>query len=389
MKNILTLNSISPVINDVFSDDYNVGNDVKKPVGIMLRSFKMHDYALDKNTVAVARAGAGVNNIPIEEYAKEGVVVFNTPGANANAVKELVICALLLGSRKIADSLDWVKTLKGQGEEVSKLVEKGKSQFAGTEIQGKKLGIIGLGAIGALVANAALALNMEVIGYDPYLSVDAALRLSRHAKVVKDLDELIKSSDYITLHIPYIASQNKGFINAEFIGKMKDGAVIVNCARGELADSNAIIDAINSGKLSRYVTDFPSDELIGVNNIVCIPHLGASTEEAENNCAVMAAEQLVDYIENGNIKNSVNYPSCVMPRTTKYRLVVLHKNIKNILAQITSVVGGEGINIANLSNQSKGDYAVTILDVEKSVPDSAIADLSKLADVIKVRYLAK
>ena len=389
MKNILTLNSISPVINDVFSDDYNVGNDVKEPVGIMLRSFKMHDYTLDKNTVAVARAGAGVNNIPIEEYAKEGVVVFNTPGANANAVKELVICALLLGSRKIADSLDWVKTLKGQGEEVSKLVEKGKSQFAGTEIQGKKLGIIGLGAIGALVANAALALNMEVIGYDPYLSVDAALRLSRHAKVVKDLDELIKSSDYITLHIPYIASQNKGFINAEFIGKMKDGAVIVNCARGELADSNAIIDAVNSGKISRYVTDFPSDELIGVNNIVCIPHLGASTEEAENNCAVMAAEELVDYIENGNIKNSVNYPSCVMPRTTEYRLVVLHKNIKNILAQITSVVGGEGINIANLSNQSKGDYAVTVLDVENAVPDSAIADLSKLADVIKVRYLAK
>ena len=389
MKNILTLNSISPVINDVFSDDYNVGNDVKEPVGIMLRSFKMHDYTLDKNTVAVARAGAGVNNIPIEEYAKEGVVVFNTPGANANAVKELVICALLLGSRKIADSLDWVKTLKGQGEEVSKLVEKGKSQFAGTEIQGKKLGIIGLGAIGALVANAALALNMEVIGYDPYLSVDAALRLSRHAKVVKDLDELIKSSDYITLHIPYIASQNKGFINAEFIGKMKDGAVIVNCARGELADSNAIIDAVNSGKISRYVTDFPSDELIGVNNIVCIPHLGASTEEAENNCAVMAAEELGDYIENGNIKNSVNYPSCVMPRTTEYRLVVLHKNIKNILAQITSVVGGEGINIANLSNQSKGDYAVTVLDVENAVPDSAIADLSKLADVIKVRYLAK
>ena len=389
MKNILTLNSISPVINDVFSDGYNVGNDVKEPVGIMLRSFKMHDYTLDKNTVAVARAGAGVNNIPIEEYAKEGVVVFNTPGANANAVKELVICALLLGSRKIADSLDWVKTLKGQGEEVSKLVEKGKSQFAGTEIQGKKLGIIGLGAIGALVANAALALNMEVIGYDPYLSVDAALRLSRHAKVVKDLDELIKSSDYITLHIPYIASQNKGFINAEFIGKMKDGAVIVNCARGELADSNAIIDAVNSGKISRYVTDFPSDELIGVNNIVCIPHLGASTEEAENNCAVMAAEELVDYIENGNIKNSVNYPSCVMPRTTDFRLVVLHKNIKNILAQITSVVGGEGINIANLSNQSKGDYAVTVLDVEKAVPDSAIADLSKLADVIKVRYLAK
>lgn len=387
MKKILTLNSISPVINDVFDDSYEVGSEVKDPVGIMLRSFKMHDYALSEETVAVARAGAGVNNIPIEEYAKSGVVVFNTPGANANAVKELVVTALLLGSRKIVDAIEWTKTLKGQGEEVGKLVEKGKSKFAGTEVQGKKLGVIGLGAIGALVANAALALNMEVIGFDPYLSVDAALRLSRHVSVVKNLEELISSCDYITIHIPYIAAQNKGFINAELIEKMKDGAVIINCARGELVNNADIIAAVNSGKISRYVVDFPSDELIGIDNIVCIPHLGASTEEAENNCAVMAARQLIDYIENGNIVNSVNYPSCSMPRSTDYRLVILHKNIQNILAQITTAVANEGINIANLSNQSRGDYAVTILDVEKPVSDAAIEDLKKVAGIIRIRNI--
>ena len=387
MKKILTLNSISPVINDIFDKSYEVGSEVKDPVGIMLRSFKMHDYALSESTVAVARAGAGVNNIPTDEYAKKGVVVFNTPGANANAVKELVIAALLLGSRKIVDAIEWTKTLKGKGEEVGKLVEKGKSQFAGIEIQGKKLGVIGLGAIGALVANSAIALNMEVIGYDPFLSVDAALRLSRHVKVVKDLDELIKSCDYITIHIPYIAASNKGFINAEFIGKMKDGAVIINCARGELADNAAIIDGIKSGKLSRYVVDFPSDELIGIDNIVCIPHLGASTEEAENNCAAMAAKQLIDYIENGNIVNSVNYPTCFMQRSTEFRLVILHKNIQNILAQITTAVAGEGINIANMSNKSKGDYAVTILDVEKAVSDHAIEGLKKVDGIIRIRVI--
>ncbi|MBO4594958.1 MAG: 3-phosphoglycerate dehydrogenase [Clostridia bacterium] len=387
MKKILTLNSISPVINDVFDDSYEVGSEVKDPIGIMLRSFKMHDYALSESTVAVARAGAGVNNIPTDEYAKKGVVVFNTPGANANAVKELVIAALLLGSRKIVDAIEWTKTLKGQGEEVGKLVEKGKSKFAGIEIQGKKLGVIGLGAIGALVTNAAIALNMEVIGYDPFLSVEAALRLSRHVKVVKNLDELISSCDYVTIHIPYIAAQNKGFINAEFISKMKDGADIINCARGELADNAAILDAVKSGKLSRYVVDFPSDELIGVENIVCIPHLGASTEEAENNCAEMAARQLVDYIENGNIVNSVNYPTCTMPRSTDFRLVILHKNIQNILAQITTTVGGEGINIANMTNKSKGDYAVTILDVEKAVSDHAIEGLEKVEGIIKIRVI--
>lgn len=387
MKNILTLNAISPVINDVFDTSYNVASDAEQPVGIMLRSFKMHGYPLSEQTLAVARAGAGVNNIPVEEYAEKGVVVFNTPGANANAVKELVISALLLGSRKIVDSVKWVDTLKGKGEEISKLVEKGKSQFVGGEISGKSLGVIGLGAIGAQVANAAIGLGMDVFGYDPFLSVNAALKLSRHVNVVKELDEIIKNCDYITIHIPYIASQNKGFINAGVIRKMKDGAVIINCARGELVENADVIKAAESGKIARYFTDFPADELIGVKNVICTPHIGASTPEAEDNCAVMAAKELIDFIENGNIVNSVNYPACSMPRTTACRLLILHKNVTNILAQITGTVGSEGINIANLSNQSKGDYAVTMIDTDADVPDRALKHISALEGIIRVRII--
>lgn len=387
MKNILTLNSISPVINDILDEKYNVASDLENPVAIMLRSFKMHDYVLDKNTIAIARAGAGTNNIPVDEYAKQGVVVFNTPGANANAVKELVLCALFLGSRKIVDAIDWVKTLKGQGDEVGKLVEKGKSNFVGGEILGKKFGVIGLGAIGAQVANSASKLGMQVYGYDPFLSVNNALKLSTQVKVVKELDEIIKNCDYITLHIPYIASQNKGMINAGLLRKMKDGVVIINCARGELVDNADMIKAVESNKVGRYICDFPSDEIIGVNNIICIPHLGASTPEAEDNCAVMAAKQLVDYIENGNVVNSVNYPSCALPRSTPYRLTILHKNISNILAQITGVVGKEGININNMTNQSKGDYAVTILDVEKEVSEQSIDHIASVEGIIRVRVI--
>lgn len=386
MTDILTLNSISPVINEVLGENYRISNDVKDPAGIMLRSFKMHDYPISDKTIAVARAGAGVNNIPVAEYAEKGIVVFNTPGANANAVKELVITALLLGSRKITAAIDWVKTIKDEPD-LSKLVEKGKSEFAGREITGKKLGVIGLGAIGALVANAALDLGMEVYGYDPFLSVNSALRLSSRVKVVKTLDEIAEISDYVTIHIPYIADQNKGIINADFIAKMKDGSVIVNCARGELVDNEDVVSAIESGKISRYVTDFPSSDLIGVENVVCFPHLGASTEEAEENCAVMAARQLSDYLENGNIVNSVNYPNCSMPRTTKTRIVILHKNVNNILAQITGVVGKEGINIENLSNQSKGDYAATIVDVSKDISEEALKHISSLSDIIRVRII--
>lgn len=387
MKNILTLNSISPVINDIFDSNYNVANDAENPIGILLRSFKMHDYELDANTVAIARAGAGVNNIPCDKYADQGVVVFNTPGANANAVKELVLAALFIGSRNIINATDWVKTLKGQGDEVSKLVEKGKANFAGQEIKGKKLGVIGLGAIGALVANAALDLGMEVYGYDPFLSVGAALRLSSKVKIVKELNDIAKVCDYITIHIPYIADQNKSIINSGLIRKMKDGVVLINCARGELVDNSAIIKATESGKVAKYIVDFPADEIIDAKNIVCIPHLGASTEEAEENCAIMAAKQLIDYIENGNVVNSVNYPTCSMPRTTDNRLVILHKNISNILAAITGTVGNEGINISNLTNQSRGNYAVTILDVDSKVSEDAIKHIEQVEGIIRVRVI--
>ncbi len=389
MKNILTLNSISNVIDDIFSKDYNIGSDVENPIGVLLRSFKMHDYVLDKNTIAVARAGAGVNNIPLEEYAKQGVVVFNTPGANANAVKELVLTGLLLGSRRIIPSIEWVNTLKGKGEEVGKLVEKGKSDFAGREIMGKRLGVIGLGAIGALVANSAIDLGMKVVGYDPFLSVNSALRLSSSVKIVNDLTELCKKCDYITIHIPYIPNENKGIINAGLIRKMKDGVVLVNCARGELVNNADVIKGIENGKIQRYIVDFPSDDLIGVDNVICIPHLGASTEEAEENCAVMASKQLVDYIENGNIINSVNYPSCSLPRTTDTRVVILHKNSNNILAHITSTLGTEGINIATLANKSKGEFAVSILDLDSDIPQSAVEHILKVEDIIRVRVIRK
>ncbi len=386
MKNILTLNAISPVVNDVFDSDYNVANDVSSPVGIMLRSFNMHEYTLDPATIAIARAGAGTNNIPVEKFAEEGVVVFNTPGSNANAVKELVVTALLLGSRKITDAIDWVKTLKGK-EDIGKLVEKGKSAFVGPEIKGKTLGVIGLGAIGAKVAKAAIDLGMKVLGYDPYLSVSAALRLSTHVNVVKEFDEIIKNSDYITIHIPYIPSQNKGLINAGLIRKMKDGVVIINCARGEIVDNTDILKAAESGKVARYITDFPAEELIGAANVICTPHIGASTPEAEDNSAVMAAQQLIDFIENGNIVNSVNYPACSMPRSSKIRVVILHKNITNVLAQITGVFGNEGINISNLQNQSKGNFAATIVDVEKEISDNALAHISAIEGIIKVRVI--
>ena len=387
MYNILTLNSISKVIDDVFDKNYKVKTDVEKPIGIMLRSFKMHDYELDANTVAIARAGAGTNNIPVEKYAEQGVVVFNTPGANANAVKELVLTSLFLGSRKITDAIDWVKTLKGQGDEIGKLVEKGKSNFAGCEIMGKKLGVIGLGAIGALVANSAIDLGMQVYGYDPFLSVNNALKLSSQIKIVKELEDIAKKCDYITIHIPYIADQNKGIMNKKLFSKMKNGTVLINCARGELVNNDDVIDAVKSGKLARYIVDFPSEELIGVENIINIPHLGASTEEAEDNCAIMAAKQLIDYIENGNVVNSVNYPNCTMQRSTSFRLVVLHKNIANILAQITTAVAKENINISNLTNQSRGAYAVTILDVDNEVSEQAISHINAVDGIIKVRVI--
>ena len=386
MKNILTLNAISPKADVAFDDTYTVGSDVQNPVGIMLRSFNMHEYDLPADCIAVARAGAGTNNIPCDKYADQGVVVFNTPGANANAVKELVMAALLLGSRKIPEAIDWVKTLKGKGDEVGKLVEKGKGNFVGPEIIGKTLGIIGLGAIGARVANAAVALGMDVVGYDPYLSVESALSMSRHVVRVNDLDTLIKNSDYISLHVPLL-KDNKGFINDDMIAKMKDGVVIINAARGELVDTDAILAATKSGKVARYVTDFPNDALIGAENVVCIPHLGASTPEAEDNCAVMAAKQLVDYIENGNIVNSVNYPSCSAPRTGAMRIAIHHLNQQNMIAQMTAMVAAEHINIENMVNRSKGSYAYTIIDTNTHVSEETVAKMTTVDGILRIRVI--
>lgn len=386
MNNILTLNAISDKANVAFDETYALGADVTDPVGIMLRSFNMHEYDLPETCIAVARAGAGTNNIPCDKYAEQGVVVFNTPGANANAVKELVMAALLLGSRKISDAMDWVKTLKGKGDEVGKLVEKGKNQFVGPEIQGKTLGIIGLGAIGARVANAAIALGMEVVGYDPYLSVESALSMSRHVVRVNDLDSLIKQADYISLHVPLL-KDNKGFINANMIAKMKDGVVIVNAARGELVDNESILAATKSGKVARYVTDFPNDALIGEENIVCIPHLGASTPEAEDNCAVMAARQLVDYVENGNIVNSVNYPNCVCPSAGEMRICIHHLNQHNMIAQITAFLAAEHINIENMTNKSKGNFAYSIIDTNTKVSDDVVEKIKAIEGIIRVRVI--
>lgn len=386
MYNVLKLNEISPVANAVFSDKYKLSTDCKNPEAIMLRSYNMHEYALNKELICIARAGAGVNNIPIEKCSKAGIVVFNTPGANANAVKELVLCALFLGSRQIIDAIDWTKTLKGKGEEVLPLVEKGKSKFVGPEIIGKKIGVIGLGAIGAIVANCAADLGMTVLGYDPYISVDSAWGLSRNVHRITDINTILKESDYISVHVPY-NKNNKDFINKDNIKIMKDGAVIINCSRGELINNQAIIDAVNSKKIARYITDFPADELINVPNIICIPHLGASTPEAEDNCAVAAASELVNFIENGTIKNSVNFPNCDMPRAGVCRLTIIHLNIKNILSQITSTISAKSINIANFVDKSIEELAYCILDLDDIASDDLIKELEKIEGVIKLRVI--
>ena len=334
--------------------------------------------------LAIARAGAGVNNIPVEKCAEQGIVVFNTPGANSNAVKELVIAGLLLSSRKVTDAIDWVSTLKGQ-EDIGKKVEKGKSNFAGPEISGKTLGVIGLGAIGVLVANAAMSLGMKVIGYDPFLSVKAALSLKPGVKTVTDVNDLYAASDYITIHVPYNAD-TKGTICEKSIAVMKDGVRILNFARGELADTAAVLAAVESGKIACYITDFPSDELIGVKNVICVPHLGASTPESEDNCAVMAASELIDYIENGNIRNSVNFPNAEM-NAAGTKICVLHKNVPAVISEITTILGKASINIDNMINASKKDYAYTLIDAAGNISEDIAAKLSAAENVIKVRVI--
>ena len=384
MPEILKLNAISEVADKEFPANYVFSDAVKEPDGIMLRSFNMHDYPLNDGLLAVARAGAGTNNIPIPACTDKGIVVFNTPGANANAVKELVICELFLGGRKIVDAIDWVKTLKGT-EGISKAVEKGKSKFVGHEILGKTLGVVGLGAIGVLVANTAAALGMKVLGYDPYLSVEGALHLDTRVQTA-ELGDILKKADFITVHVPLTPSTEKMF-NAEAFEKMKAGAVLINNSRGELADTAAVLAALESGKLGRYITDFPADELIGVPGCICVPHLGASTPEAEDNCAAMAAKELVDYIENGNITHSVNFPDVAAPRPSAARLCVMHKNVEGVISAITSVISGKGINIANLLDKSKKEMAYMIVDLD-AMPDQKTADaIAALPGVLRVRVL--
>ena len=385
MYDILTLNKIAKCGTDAFDQaKYTVADAVENPNAIMVRSAAMHDMQFGNKLLAIARAGAGVNNIPVDRCAEEGIVVFNTPGANANAVKELVIAGLLLSSRKVTDAIDWVSTLKGQ-EDIGKKVEKGKSNFAGPEISGKTLGVIGLGAIGVLVANAAMSLGMKVIGYDPFLSVKAALSLKPGVKTVTDVNDLYAASDYITIHVPYNAD-TKGTIGEKSIAVMKDGVRILNFARGELADTAAVLAAVESGKIACYITDFPSDELIGVKNVICVPHLGASTPESEDNCAVMAASELIDYIENGNIRNSVNFPNAEM-NAAGTKICVLHKNVPAVISEITTILGKASINIDNMINASKKDYAYTLIDAAGDISEDIAAKLSAAENVIKVRVI--
>lgn len=385
MFTVKTLNKISNVGLSKFDEaKYTIDDSAQSPDAIMVRSAAMHDMEMPSSLLAIARAGAGVNNIPVDRCAEEGIVVFNTPGANANAVKELVIAGLLLSSRKVTDAIDWVSTLKGQ-EDIGKKVEKGKSNFAGPEISGKTLGVIGLGAIGVLVANAAMSLGMKVIGYDPFLSVKAALSLKPGVKTVTDVNDLYAASDYITIHVPYNAD-TKGTICEKSIAVMKDGVRILNFARGELADTAAVLATVESGKIACYITDFPSDELIGVKNVICVPHLGASTPESEDNCAVMAASELIDYIENGNIRNSVNFPNAEM-NAAGTKICVLHKNVPAVISEITTILGKASINIDNMINASKKDYAYTLIDAAGNISEDIAAKLSAAENVIKVRVI--
>ena len=387
MYNIQTLNKISSIGTEIFDKSkYNVADECANPDAIMVRSAKMHDMTFGDKLVAIARAGAGVNNIPVDRCAQEGICVFNTPGANANAVKELAICALLLASRKITEAAAWAASLKGTPD-APKTVEGGKSKFAGPEIAGKTLGIIGLGAIGGKIANTAIALGMNVIGYDPYLSVGAAINLEPSVRVVADINDIYKNSDYISIHMPY-TPQTKNTIDADQIAMMKDGVRLINLARGELINSEAVVKAIEEGKVAKYVTDFADDVVLGVDNIIVLPHLGASTPESEDNCAVMAANELIDYIENGNIKNSVNLPNASM-NAVGTKICVIHKNVPTTIASITTAVGNEGLNIENMVNASKKDFAYTMLDVTGDVTPNVEGAINAVDGVIRVRVIAK
>ncbi|WP_297030798.1 phosphoglycerate dehydrogenase [uncultured Eubacterium sp.] len=385
MYNIKLLNKISNVgLKKYDTSKYVYGDDVQNPDAVMVRSASMHDMQMPESLLAIARAGAGTNNIPVSDCADNGIVVFNTPGANANAVKELVILGLLLSSRKVTKAVDWCKTIKGEGDNVGKTVEKGKSAFAGPEIKGKTLGVIGLGAIGRLVAEAAVDLGMSVIGYDPYLPENAQLKPG--ITVNNNLDEIFPVADYITVHVP-LTSDTKHMINAESIAKMKNTVRIMNFARGDLADSDAVINALDEGEMACYVTDFPDAKLIGVDGVIAIPHLGASTPESEENCAEMAAQELIDYLEDGNIKNSVNMPNVFMHRTGKVRVTVIHKNQPNMIATITDTISKDGVNIASFEDKNRGEIAYSIIDCDNDVSDRIANDINAIEGVIRVRVI--
>ena len=385
MKNILLMNKIAKVGTDVFDrSEYAVGDALDNPVAMMVRSAALHDVEFGRDLLAIARCGAGVNNIPVDRCAEQGIVVFNTPGANANGVKELALCALMLASRDIVGGVEWAKTLT---QDVAKSVEKGKSAYGGCEIAGKTLGVIGLGAIGGLVANAAHHLGMDVLGCDPYITVNAAWSLSRSVEKAATYDEIYEKADYITLHVPATPT-TKNMINRDTIAKMRDGVRIINLARADLVDAEALKEALASGKVAAYVTDFPTEATQGVKGIVSIPHLGACTEESEDNCAVMAAHELDEFLKTGNIKNSVNYPNVQLPvGPGTHRLCVMHKNVPNTLSFITSQVSASGINIENMANGSKGDYAYTIVETKEKVKDETVALIEQNDAFIRVRNI--
>lgn len=380
------LNPIAEVGLQRFDGNYIKTDNINDADAILVRSAKMHEMGLTERVLAIARAGAGVNNIPLDRYGEQGIVVFNTPGANANGVKEMVIAGMLLAARDIVGGINWVNEQSRDGE-IAKKAEKEKKKFAGTEISGKKLGIIGLGAIGQLVANAAIPLGMDVYGYDPYISVDAAWNLSRNVHHVKDVNEIYANCDYITIHVPALDS-TKGMIGHDAISMMKNNVVILNFARDILVDQEAVIDALQQGKIRKYVTDFATPELLGVNNVIITPHLGASTQESEDNCAIAAVNELREYLENGNIKNSVNFPNCDMGKCTSGgRIVIAHRNIPNQLFQFTRIIGDFGININDMTDKSRGNLAYSILDIDRPAPEEVIDKLTKVEGVLKVRTI--
>lgn len=385
MYNIKLLNKISNVGLAKFdTKEFAYSDDMENPDAIMVRSASMHDMEMPESLLAIARAGAGTNNIPVADCANKGIVVFNTPGANANAVKELVVLGMLLSSRKVTKAIDWCKTIKDEGDNVGKTVEKGKSAFAGPELKGKTLGVIGLGAIGRLVAEVAVDLGMDVIGYDPYLPEDAVLK--KGITFNNNLDEIFPVADYITVHVP-LTPDTKHMINRESIEKMKDTVRIMNFARGDLADSDAVIEALDEGKMACYVTDFPDAKLIGVDGVIAIPHLGASTPESEENCAAMGAQELIDYLVDGNIKNSVNMPPVFMPRTGVARVTIIHKNQPNMIATITDTFSKDGVNIASFEDKSRGDIAYSIIECDSDVTDAAAKEIEAIDGVIRVRVI--